>query len=434
MTSILKTMSVALSLAVALPVAADPFCAALEDADQLPKKYQKKGPFYTDATSGWIVGRDQLKSDFAVAEETSALWRDISKAFADRGAQLVVLAAPPRPLFAPEHMALPVTYDRMKQQQAFSDYIAALNAAGIAAPDLSGFHSVVDEYYFARDTHWTPMGAFHSVVHLKRAMGEQTNRGAGDDIEAEGTYTEKGSLSAVVEATCGARPVAETVPAATYVQQGGAAALLGDDISQDKIALVGTSFSDRYQRDAYQVADALSFVMDRPVDNYAVTGGGLTGALEAFLNTESLATAEYKTVVWEVPYTTPLTQVDGLRQVLGKLHRPVGAAMETRTLTLGDAWTTVDHDFSLSEVSVIELETPGVDTGKLVIELIDRDGTKIRTRLTKSDRIDSASRSTNWVMATDHMPIKDIARIKVRLTGVNSQSTATIKFFHDQTS
>ena len=114
MTSILKTLSVALSLVAALPVAADPFCAALEDADQLPKKYQKKGPFYTDVTSGWIVGRDQLKSDFAVAEETSALWRDISKAFAARGAQLVVLAAPPRPLFAPEHMVLPTTYDRLK--------------------------------------------------------------------------------------------------------------------------------------------------------------------------------------------------------------------------------------------------------------------------------------------------------------------------------
>ena len=160
----------------------------------------------------------------------------------------------------------------------------------------------------------------------------------------------------------------------------------------------------------------------------------MTGALEAFLNTESLATAEYKTVVWEVPYTTPLTQVDGLRQVLGKLNRPVGAAMETKTLTLGDTWTTVDHDFSLSEVSVIELETPGVDTGKLMIELIDRDGTKIRTRLTKSDRIDRASRSTNWTMATDHMPIQNVARIKVRLTGLETQITAIIRLFRDQTS
>lgn len=434
MKSILKTLMLTLSLATALPAAADPFCAALEDADQLPKKFQKRGPFYTDAASGWIVGRDQLKSDFVVKEETSALWRDINKAFADKGIQLVVLAAPPRPLFAPEHMALPATYDRVKQQQAFSAYITALNAAGIAAPDLSELRDLGDEYYFARDTHWTPMGAFHSAVRLERAMAEQPNDTGAEDIKSDVTYTEKGSLSAVVEATCGARPVAETVPAATYVQQGGAAALLGDDPSEDKIALVGTSFSDRYQRDAYEVADALSFAMERPVDNYAITGGGLTGAMEAFLNTEGSVTAAYKTVVWEVPYTTPLTQIDGLRQVLGILQSPIGDAVETKELLIDDAWTTVDVGVSLSEVSVIEVETPNVDTGKLVIELIDRNGTKIRTKLTKSGRVDSASRSTRWTIATGHMPIKDIERIKVRLMGEKVQHSAIIHLFQDRSS
>ena len=410
MTPVLKNLILAASLAVALPAtaAADPFCAALGEVDQLPKKYQKRGPFYTDASSGWIVGHDQLKSDYAVTAETSALWRDIRAAFEERGVQLVVLAAPPRPLFAPAQMALPETYERDAQQKAFSDYIAALNAAGIVAPDLTEVESQTDAFYFARDTHWTPMGALQAVAALNAAMGGTPAATALEGVMSADSYVEKGSLSTVVEATCGTRPMAETVRATTYVQNGTAADLLGDVTSSARTALVGTSFSDRYQRDAYQVADALAFVMDQSVDNHSVTGGGLIGGMEAFINAGHLAEGGYTTVVWEVPYTTPLTQIDGLRQVLGLLHGPVRAATETQQVALDDTWTNIAHDVSLDAVSVIEIVTPKVDTGQLLVELISEDGVKIRTKLVKSDRVDPGSRTTRWAMATGHLPVNEI--------------------------
>ena len=97
----------ALALAVTLCatcVQSSPFCAELADVSALPSKYQKKGPFYSDTASGWIIGRDQLTADYTLTEETRALLRRVAEGFAAKGAELLILSPPPRPLFAPATM------------------------------------------------------------------------------------------------------------------------------------------------------------------------------------------------------------------------------------------------------------------------------------------------------------------------------------------
>ncbi|WP_412550274.1 alginate O-acetyltransferase AlgX-related protein [Shimia sp. MIT910701] len=45
------------------------------------------------------------------------------------------------------------------------------------------------------------------------------------------------------------------------------------------LALLGSSFSNRYKRDHYRVADALARAFDADVENFSVSGGGPIGAI-----------------------------------------------------------------------------------------------------------------------------------------------------------
>lgn len=437
MKTLLAKVVLATSIVLATPVPAAPYCAALENLESLPKKYQKRGPFYSDAKTGWIIGADQLKADFAVSEEATELWRLIAAEFKARGAQLVVLAAPPRPLFVSEDtvtaMGLDGSFDRQALSQRFSDYIAALNQAGLVAPDLSVLaeSDVSTSIYFKRDTHWTPRGAALSAAYLRSAMAGAAGHDVMPEVPFSADYSEKGSLSVVVEQVCGERPRPETVPAPVFAKRGTASDLLSQETGGPRIALVGTSFSDRYQRDAYQVADALAHVLDGTVENHAVTGGGLVGSMTAFISSGALDRGQFQTVVWESPYTAALTRVDGLRQILGALrgqsathHTPVKIG------PVGDAWTGISHAFDAVAYSGLEIETPGRSTGTLVVELIGQSGEKTRIKLIKSERIDPAQRSDRWQVALAALEMTDIARIKLRLVGQEATHGTELRLLH----
>ncbi|MFT5798029.1 MAG: alginate biosynthesis protein AlgX [Candidatus Azotimanducaceae bacterium] len=436
MKSILTSLALAIAMTCATGAAAKPYCTELNEKAQLPKKYQKRGPFYSDQTSGWIIGHDQLKSNFVVTNEVTALWHSIAMEFERHGAKLVVLAAPPRPLFAPADMLgqmnLLGDFDLTQLQDGFSAYITALNTVGIVAPDLSKLAQIqtTNSYYFARDTHWTPMGAAISVAHLKESIDQTPVYETISTINASKTYEEKGSLSGVVETTCGTRPGIETVPSPQFAQQGSAESLFADTADKDAIALVGTSFSDRYQRDAYQVADALSFVMDATVENYSVTGGGLVGAMEAFIRSGALKNGRFKTVVWEAPYSTPLTRVAGLRQILGALltynATPQSDGLKT---AVGDKWTTLEHSFSTAGLAALEIETANTTSGQLVVELFDTQGISTRVKIEKTDRIAAQLRNNRWALALNGLPNNKIVKLKLRLKGATTQESANIRFF-----
>ena len=427
MKHLLKPLTIAAILAAPSSVLASPYCAELASVDQLPKKYAKRGPFFADAETEWIVGTDQLKSDFTVTDEIISLWTEINMAFKERGIKLAVLAAPPRALFAPQ-LPKTVEYDTDTSRSGFANYMSALNAAGIAAPDLSAFlqSEYAANYYFARDTHWTPKGAAISAAMLAETLTEQKASAIIESIDFSDTYSEKGSLSTVVEKTCGVRPKSEIVPSPVYSQQGGASALLGET-SDPAIALVGTSFSDRYQRDTYQVAGAVSHAMKAPVDNFSVTGGGLVGAMEAFIMSGTIDSGRYKTVVWEAPYTAPLTNVSSLRQILGALQQGESEAIAFEG-DLSSDWFQVNAGFSTSDVRSILVQTPGVSTGKLELEFYDAEGQKTRIKLRKSDRVRAEERSGIWNVSLAAFPISNIARFKVKMkSGGSFASISLIK-------
>ena len=396
------------------------FCDALSHVDELPKKYAKRGPFHADAESGWIIPSDQLRAEFSVTDETRALWQALHNEFAVRDVRLVALIAPPRPLYAPQG-AVPSDFDTLKTSQAFSGFIAGLNAAGITAPDLSetAESGLRTEYYFARDTHWTPLGAAWSAAQLAESLGHKPADEILAEVNFDQNYSEKGSLSAVVEATCGARPAPEITRSPTYSQAGDANSLLGD-APPASVALVGTSFSDRYKSDSYQVASALAHAFEAEVDNFSVTGGGMVGAMEAFIQSGALETGQYKTVVWEAPYTAPLTNIDGLRQILGAFANK-GRAKIVLSGQINKDWQQIKTKFLTQEVSKILIETPKENTGKLSIELFDTSNNKHRIKLVKSNRVSAGRRSSTWSASLVALPLKQVVRFKIKFDGAATE-------------
>lgn len=391
---------------------AAPYCPELSDVDSLPKSYQKRGPFYSDRDQGWIIGADQLSGDYAVTDEVRALWTLIGQEFAAQGTQLVVLSAPPRPLSAGQKvldaLGLADDYDPEDVASAYSNYIAALNAAGLAAPDLSQT-AQSGTYYFTRDTHWTPRGAYDSVAALAQHL-TAPDRDTPDFAE---TYLEKGSLSAVADDVCGTRPEPETVLRADYPT--GSSDLFGET-DKSKIALIGTSFSDRYQRDAYQVADAVAYAFDADVTNHSLTGGGMSGAMTAFLEQDGRELSQFDVIIWETPYTTPLLDTGGLRQVLGTLRGVQSTqAQDLFAGALGQDWQNIKHAFEAQSHDMLLVRTPGVTTGTLSIELFDATGGKTRVKLVKSKRVPPEARTENWVLALDALPNSSISRVKLKL-------------------
>ena len=432
MKHLLSTLSASLLMISAAH--AEPYCEALGAKERLPAKYQKRGPFYSDTQSGWIIGDDQLRTDFELSDEAKSILSRIAEEFSARNIQLVVMAAPPRPLLASAAeraaMGVPATYDERAVADAFSGYVKSLNELGIKAPDLSPIAlENAAEYYFRRDTHWTPFGAAISASVLAKDLGGDGSASLAGLLLTE-EYSEKGSLSMVAKAACGARPEPEIVMAPTYTKKGDVSALLSDDAGP-AIALVGTSFSDRYQHDAYRVADAIAHFTGAQVDNMSVTGGGVAGAIEAFIRSGALQSGKYQTVVWEAPYTAPLTDVGALRQILGALLSQRGVSLGSDTADVSSDWVNIEPDFALADGAAIEIRLPGVAVGQLDVEFYDADKGKARLKLRKTDRVDPALRSDVWSIALADLPIKDVARMKLRLRGANAPLTADLILLAD---
>lgn len=335
----------ALALA-AHPIVADPYCDALLDPDTVGTSYKRLAPIYSDTEAGWIIASDQLRQDYALKDSAVALVAQIVEEVRGRGVELAVLVAPPRPIVAGQAVREAVLpddagYDATAAAESFHALIDQISGAGTIAPDLlrmtEGRERLARAFYFARDTHWTQEGASQSALALARALAEAGVPGIDPadiprdvHLSADRTYEEKGSLSKVIGDVCGTMPEPASVPE-VLLRSGDVGLGLLDEVpfsAGPRIALLGTSFSDRYGRDVYRAADAIAHATGLEVDNLSVSGGGALSAFESYVLSGALDRGDHEVLVWEMPYTTAFRSVSGLRQLLGALrasapHQPL---------------------------------------------------------------------------------------------------------------
>lgn len=325
--------SIAAVLAGTTPSFATPYCEKLLNPDEVPEKYASLAPVYSSQKTGWIFAQNQLRDQFQLKEKPKAIMAEIIAEFEARDIRLAILIAPPRPVVAGQGVLRKTMgeaakdYDSAAALQSFQEMLTDLRQLGAVVPDLAALALSDPElrrrYYFRRDTHWTTVGAAQSAVALADEMTQSHPELVQADGPAilgwQGSIEERGSLADLVRNSC-ERSMPVEIAKTPVLADNTAGSLLGDGPDGPAVALVGTSFSDRYKRDHYRVADAVAAALGRPVDNFSVSGGGLHRAMQGFLKSDALQTGEYDLVVWEFPYTQNFNSTKRLGAVLKALR------------------------------------------------------------------------------------------------------------------
>lgn len=308
-----------------------PYCADLLNREALPKRYAKIAPIYSDQASGWIFTQDQLKDRYEMKASSLKLVQAIVDEFAARDVPLAIVVAPPRPVIAGQDSLDAAMgqylYSVAEARTSFDKMITQLASTGAIVPNLSDVAladpDIRERFYFRRDTHWTAVGSAVSataLAHIVNTHAADLFANDGDlafrDLEVTGAIQEEGSLAEVVHKTCGTVLPPETSETFVLSRSGD---LLAESSDGPSIALLGSSFSNRYKRDHYRVADAMARAFDADIENFSVSGGGPIGAIEAYVMSGALDRKDHDLVVWELPYTESFNSQSFLRQLLGSL-------------------------------------------------------------------------------------------------------------------
>lgn len=422
---------------LASAASATPFCSDLLSEDTVPSSYKRIAPLHSSQEHGWIFLKDHLREEYNMKSSAQRLIGQIAQEFANRNQRFGILIAPPRPVIAGRAVvdaALDgADFDLNAAETSFDQLIQELNETGAVVPNLSqaarATADLAEGYYFKRDTHWTPLGAAVSAYAFADAANtawpgvfETGTRlvQPGPDTEI---YSEKGSLSTVIEDTCGTRPDPELVPFIAF--QGGLERGLLDDLpaGTPQVALLGTSFSDRYQTDTYRVAEALENALGAAVDNRSLTGGGMTGSLETFILNGGLDEEAYDLVIWEVPYTQSFNSTSNLYQLLGALHFQSGAATGGTEIPVGNVDST---DIELAGANPTGVTFSGVAADIRRITLIVRydDGKTETIKLQRSNRIPAELRSDDWSVRFSPTGDRVIAELSADFTPASAGDSA----------
>ncbi|WP_166415626.1 alginate O-acetyltransferase AlgX-related protein [Cochlodiniinecator piscidefendens] len=401
----MKRLSVAIvaTALVASPAASTPYCDALMHESQLERRYQRLAPIFSHTGAGWIFTSDQLDEDFQMKAEADALMEDVIGEFARRDIPLAILVAPPRAVVAGQDI-VDLTLGSIGQynvddaRQSFSDFLTQLRQGGAVVPDLMAVATAESPtpFYFQRDSHWTNTGAARSALALANALGMQATFDLVDIASSE-MFQERGSLSDIVDATCGYRAVSEATPQFNYtvLTEQSDSNLLGSTRNTQFALLFGTSFSDRYRRDQYQVADAFSSALGIELINESVSGGGLIGPLEAFALSGGFEVERPDLVIWEFPYTE-VPQASALRQLLGAMRANDSALLSQHRLDVIEDSLTLFLDSSVSNSNLLHVRLNTPEARWLKIDLYFPDGQKHTIQLRRKNSMAARGQFEDW--------------------------------------
>lgn len=406
---------------------ATPYCLELSKLDALGKKYPRLAPLYSSRETGWIFGNDQLAENYEPKAVAMDLLSAIVGEFKRRDIALAVMIAPPRPVVAGraiiERTLIPAgSFDITAARTSFNRMIDAARSAGAIAPNLLekalADEGVQEGFYFRRDTHWTPFGAAVSA----HALAEALHAARPDLIVAVPNFApavldpagvvERGSLAEPIREFCGV-DIEPEVAAIFDFGEGQALGLLDSPPETGRLALLGTSFSHRYGRDEYRVADALAAATGMEVDNYSISGGGPIGSIESYVLTGEINAGRHAVVVWELPYTNAFKSISALRQLLGALQAR-RATTEVTTQQLSESGTTVIYlRPGAGGALVVSIDT-GNDGPQLVRGTIRFDnGSESRFTLSRSKRVPVDRRSREIYLSLSAFPGREPIEIAI---------------------
>lgn len=423
--------------------AATPYCSQLLDETRLAPKYQRLAPIYSSTDTGWIFTSDQLKPKYDMKPEAKEIMREIVSEFSEMGLPLAILIAPPRPVVAGQSILdatmSPQNYDTRHAASSFDKLITQLQSLGAITPNLLSIArantSAERPFYFKRDTHWTTHGVVLSATELGRfvrirlpeTFGNESSNSP-KDLSISGTLEERGSLADIVRATCKNNPEHEFTPSFDLgaTQSDNEMSLLGPTVRLGpRVALLGSSFSDRYKRDHYRVVEALTGALHADVDNYSISGAGMIGAIESFVLFYASNPRAYDLVLWETPYTESFNIMSKLRQLLGALQSRRADRVESDSVWLARSGkNTVTYPTGLPPADLLFVDAKSTDLQELIVRVKFTSGKPEKYRLTRKKHIPLARRSEVWALSLKGLDRAQISQITLEFdsgrTGENA--------------
>jgi hypothetical protein len=410
------------------------FCDAQSNKDAYSQSSQWVAPVVGGAGGQFLYREADLLQRGNLSDIEQALLAKVVANLDDAGTQLAIVVPIPRVLTA--------DIDDLPAEEVFASYsalIAQLNEVGAYAPNLAAMYQQDQHsgvlYNLFTDTHWSPEGTLYSGLALRAHLeqnstfeigdlGTSYGLGAGQQFELLGAY------ALAVSDVCGINlpPEVVTFPSVQRLDDSLSAndLLFGDAGGDLAVTLVGTSFSNKGNKDRFLWADAVRYALQTDVTNLGIEGGGVgTSFLHFLLNGEMQNAPDL--LVWESPWVSRRSGwEDELRQIYGTLH---GACVDdglsrtvSTSLPVTGEWTTLFDGLSLQDLLTFNVE--GLATGRLQVRTTYSNGQTRQFMFTRSDRLPNAIDHPAWTVFLGDTDLGDFdgtpTAIEVKVPGQTS--------------
>lgn len=281
---------------------------------------------------GYIFrSRQDLYDQFDIDDKGLAILKALSTTLEEQGTTLFIALLPTRGIagarYLPDTDPVMKDYDPIKARSSYELLIKKLNDNGIRTvgnPDTKA----IDNIYKA-DQHWSSAGARAMAAILATEIKKHKTYKTLNKAEFKTTILPEISFSGLynegLQAICGFTmpPEKDILTKTELVAQ----TVSDSDLFADKsaeIVLVGTSNSKKNDNhlnfDGY-----LREYLSVDVDNRAITGGGFSDSLLAYLGSEQARTHPAKILIWEIPGYYSLSGEDNSKTILQAIATSYGA-------------------------------------------------------------------------------------------------------------
>jgi len=341
-------------------------CAQASDQALYTSAFLEANRYLIQGSDGWLYRtRSDLLTDFNSGYSYKEL-RQLVNILRLHGTRLVLVYPPNRGLMSKDSTP-PDQFDFEAALASYKEKIKTLQTTGALVPDFTELIEKQEprDFYYKRDTHWTPHGAEAAARIVGDAIKKTgllrplesfrvINKAAGPIVQTR--------MSTAMQELCGYSFAPESFMGYSFeTENGNEQNALFSDEPQTEIVLLGTSFS---AVEPFNFNGFLQRELSYPIPNYAVSGGGEDATWHNYLNNYDFAAQPPKIVVWEMPPYDQLEKPEVFARVIPRL---VAGQQEKKLLV--DETVSLDTQPSTSSTLLFSDKFHGLKKSEIVLDI-----------------------------------------------------------------
>lgn len=330
-------------------------CSAVTDANQYQGRGMKLMSFIAPGDDHWLFRSSvDLVNEFGIPPAMQPEFARLMKTFAAKGTHVAIAVQPTRGLMHHNKVRPESAYgfDYAKASASLGKMQEQLRAGGAIVPDMLQVvkNPPKNDYFFRRDSHWTPSGAEATARQVANEVMRQpfyksmTNKVY--RTEPGVTIPKNGILDMALEKICNNTFGYQFVKNYRTVPDSVDTSELFDEAADPEVVLVGTSNSAAREDETrqYNFDGYLKQFLSVDILNFALPGAGQDGALLEYLLSDNYSPEKApKLVIWELPVNYNLDSPYMYRQLIpainggcSKAETIVSNSLERPSLRIND--------------------------------------------------------------------------------------------------